>query len=63
VTRGPVGWCRTRRGGSAPQVVRTLPLQQQEIITLRVAVGMSTEETRAALGMRPERSGSPSTGP
>jgi len=32
-------------------LVRTLPLQQQEIITLRVAVGMSTEETRAALGM------------
>jgi len=31
-------------------LVRTLPLQQQEIITLRVAVGMSTEETRA-LGM------------
>ena len=32
-------------------LVRTLPTQQQEIITLRVAVGMSTEETGAALGM------------
>ena len=28
-----------------------LPTQQQEILTLRVAVGMSTEETAAALGM------------
>jgi RNA polymerase sigma-70 factor (ECF subfamily) len=32
-------------------VIRTLPPQQQEILTLRVAVGMSTEETAAALGM------------
>lgn len=32
-------------------MVRTLPPQQQEILTLRVAVGMSTEETGAALGM------------
>jgi len=32
-------------------LVRTLPAQQQEIITLRVAVGLSTEETGAALGM------------
>jgi len=32
-------------------LVRTLPTHQQEIITLRVAAGMSTEETGAALGM------------
>lgn len=32
-------------------LVRTLSTQQQEILTLRVAVGMSTEETGAALGM------------
>ncbi|MEP6629279.1 MAG: sigma-70 family RNA polymerase sigma factor [Lapillicoccus sp.] len=32
-------------------LIRTLPQQQQEILTLRVAVGMSTEETAAALGM------------
>ena len=34
-------------------LIRTLPTQQQEILTLRVAVGMSTEETAAALGMTP----------
>lgn len=32
-------------------LIRTLPAQQQEILTLRVAVGMSTEETAAALNM------------
>jgi RNA polymerase sigma-70 factor (ECF subfamily) len=32
-------------------LIRTLPPQHQEILTLRVAVGMSTEETAAALGM------------
>jgi RNA polymerase sigma-70 factor (ECF subfamily) len=32
-------------------LIRTLPTQQQEILTLRVAVGMSTDETAAALGM------------
>ena len=35
----------------AMSLIRTLPHQQQEILTLRVAVGMSTEETGAALGM------------
>jgi RNA polymerase sigma-70 factor, ECF subfamily len=35
----------------AMALIRTLPAQQQEILTLRVAVGMSTEETAAALGM------------
>ena len=35
----------------AMALIRTLPTQQQEILTLRVAVGMSTEETAAALGM------------
>ncbi len=35
----------------AAALMRTLPQQQQEILTLRVAVGMSTEETAAALGM------------
>jgi RNA polymerase sigma-70 factor (ECF subfamily) len=37
--------------GRAMTLIRTLPTQQQEILTLRVAVGMSTEETAAALGM------------
>jgi RNA polymerase sigma-70 factor (ECF subfamily) len=32
-------------------LIRTLPVGQREILTLRVAVGMSTEETAAALGM------------
>ena len=32
-------------------LIRTLPAQQQEILTLRVAVGLSTEETAAALDM------------
>jgi RNA polymerase sigma-70 factor, ECF subfamily len=31
--------------------MRRLPGQQREILTLRVAVGMSTDETAAALGM------------
>ena len=35
----------------AMALIRTLPAQQQEILTLRVAVGMSTEETAAALNM------------
>ena len=39
--------------GRAMALIRTLPTQQQEIITLRVAVGMSTDETAAALGMTP----------
>ncbi|MDQ2781550.1 MAG: RNA polymerase sigma factor ShbA [Actinomycetota bacterium] len=37
----------------AMELIRTLPGQQQEILTLRVAVGMSAEETAAALGMSP----------
>jgi RNA polymerase sigma-70 factor (ECF subfamily) len=36
---------------SALRLMRTLPEQQREILTLRVAVGLSTEETAAALGM------------
>lgn len=32
-------------------LMQRLPLQQREILTLRVAVGMSTDETAAALGM------------
>jgi RNA polymerase sigma-70 factor (ECF subfamily) len=39
--------------GRAMALIRTLPTQQQEILTLRVAVGMSTDETAAALGMTP----------
>lgn len=35
----------------AMTLIRQLPAQQQEILTLRVAVGMSTDETAAALGM------------
>jgi RNA polymerase sigma-70 factor (ECF subfamily) len=38
---------------SALRLMRTLPEQQREILTLRVAVGMTTEETAAALGMTP----------
>jgi RNA polymerase sigma-70 factor (ECF subfamily) len=30
-----------------------LPGQQREVLVMRVAVGMSTEETAAALGMTP----------
>jgi len=33
--------------------MQQLPVQQREILTLRVAVGLSTEETAAALGMSP----------
>jgi RNA polymerase sigma-70 factor (ECF subfamily) len=36
---------------TAMSLMRQLPPQQREILTLRVAVGMSTEETAAALGM------------
>lgn len=36
---------------SALRLMSTLPEQQREILTLRVAAGMSTEETAAALGM------------
>jgi RNA polymerase sigma-70 factor (ECF subfamily) len=36
---------------SALRLMSTLPVQQREILTLRVAVGLSTEETAAALGM------------
>lgn len=32
-------------------LMKRLPVQQREILTLRVAVGMSTDETAAALGM------------
>jgi len=37
----------------AMSLMRQLPAQQREILTLRVAVGMSTDETAAALGMSP----------
>ena len=36
---------------TAMSLMRRLPPQQREILTLRVAVGMSTDETAAALGM------------
>ena len=36
---------------TALALMQRLPAQQREILTLRVAVGMSTEETAAALGM------------
>ena len=36
---------------TAMTLMRRLPGQQREILTLRVAVGMSTDETAAALGM------------
>ncbi|MER7073654.1 sigma-70 family RNA polymerase sigma factor [Terrabacter sp. NPDC000476] len=36
---------------AALALMQTLPAQQREILTLRVAVGMSTDETAAALGM------------
>ena len=36
---------------SAIRLMDQLPEQQREILTLRVAVGLSTEETAAALGM------------
>ena len=32
-------------------MMATLPPAQREILTLRVALGMSTEETAAAMGM------------
>jgi len=36
---------------TAMALMQQLPAQQREILTLRVAVGMSTDETGAALGM------------
>lgn len=36
---------------TAMTLMQQLPAQQREILTLRVAVGMSTDETAAALGM------------
>jgi RNA polymerase sigma-70 factor (ECF subfamily) len=38
---------------TALALMQQLPAQQREILTLRVAVGLSTEETGAALGMSP----------
>ncbi|MDN5796708.1 MAG: sigma-70 family RNA polymerase sigma factor [Intrasporangium sp.] len=35
----------------ALELMEQLPVQQREILTLRVAVGLSTEETAASLGM------------
>ncbi|HEX6056899.1 MAG TPA: sigma-70 family RNA polymerase sigma factor [Intrasporangium sp.] len=39
--------------GLALSLLRKLPEAQREILILRVAVGMSTEETAAAIGMSP----------
>ena len=39
--------------GLALALMGRLPEQQREIVTLRVALGMSTEETAASLGMTP----------
>jgi RNA polymerase sigma-70 factor (ECF subfamily) len=53
-TAGPEQIALVRDEASrAMALIRMLPTQQQEILTLRVAVGMSTEETGAALGMSP----------
>jgi RNA polymerase sigma-70 factor (ECF subfamily) len=38
---------------TALALMQQLPVQQREILTLRVAVGLTTEETAAALGMSP----------
>ena len=38
---------------TAMALMQELPAQQREILILRVAVGMSTDETAAALGMSP----------
>jgi RNA polymerase sigma-70 factor (ECF subfamily) len=38
---------------AAMSLMQQLPSQQREILTLRVAVGMTTDETAAALGMSP----------
>lgn len=35
------------------ELLHTLPLMQREILTMRVAVGLSAEETADALGMTP----------
>jgi RNA polymerase sigma-70 factor, ECF subfamily len=54
VAAGPEHVAMVRdEAGRAMALIRTLPTQQQEILTLRVAVGMSTDETAAALGMTP----------
>jgi RNA polymerase sigma-70 factor (ECF subfamily) len=54
LTAGPEHVAMVRdEAGRAMALIRTLPTQQQEILTLRVAVGMSTDETAAALGMTP----------
>ena len=51
-TAGPEQQALVRDEASrAMALIRTLPAQQQEILTLRVAVGLSTDETAAALGM------------
>ena len=41
------------QAASALSLMQQLPVQQREVLTLRVAVGLSTEETAAALGMSP----------
>jgi RNA polymerase sigma-70 factor, ECF subfamily len=54
VAAGPEQLALVRDEASrAMAMIRTLPTQQQEILTLRVAVGLSTDETAAALGMTP----------
>lgn len=46
----------------ARALLAKLPPHQRELLVLRVLTGLSAEETGHALGMSPERSGSPSTG-
>lgn len=49
---GPEGQAVVRdEADRALALIRTLPPRQQEILTLRVAVGLTPEETGAALGM------------
>lgn len=43
----------TENAAFAHSLLATLPPQQREVIVLRVAVGMSAQETGAALGMTP----------
>ena len=46
----------------AKKLLANLPENQRELLVLRVAVGLTAEETGQMLGMSPARCGSPSTG-
>jgi len=46
----------------AKKLLANLPENQRELLLLRIAVGLTAEETGQMLGMSPARSGSPSTG-